>query len=296
MKRITALLLTFCLMACLFSACNNQTPTDQQEPSGDGSGSALSGAYLLSDLKNAPIGVVKGITDPTLVKEKLATEIVISFDSVDEAVKALKEKKVFAIALVKDKANTVLENNPDLSPLLQNLKDAAYVIPNAYSGEYTPDKDVLLRVDSTLSELRGNGGYDALVARYFTGDPDAVGKVIFNTADTGRVLTVGVSPDWKPFSYKNSAGDLVGFGVEIANAVAKKWKATIKFVEYPRDQLLKAASDEKVMLAIGPITETKDVPDTVAFSKPYYDETQMLILNDADAGKVPAKSDTTSKK
>ena len=57
-------------------------------------------------------------------------------------------------------------------------------------------------------------------------------------------------------------------------------------IKYDAEKLYQDSKDDKVMLAIGPFTEETDVPENFYFSKPYFDASQVIIMRDADVGKI----------
>lgn len=276
MKRILTLLLALCLSFGLLSGCSDPVPPAIQ--------AGLPGAYVAGHLSGMKVGYVGGLSDPELIKTESRGAKLKKFSSVEKAVAALKEGKLYAVVLPQMQADAVLSENADLAQLLGKIADLAYRIPNYYEGD-NADHDILMQVDATLSQLKGTGGYQTLLDRYINGDPDAVDAIELNVGDTDRVLTVGVYTDFKPFAYKSKSGNIVGFAVEFANEVAKKWHSDIELIEYTDSDALYADSKEgKVMLALGPYVEDPEVPDAFAFSSPYFDASQVILMKAADVG------------
>ena len=117
---------------------------------------------------------------------------------------------------------------------------------------------------------------------------DDVEEIELYTTTTDRTLTVGVYPDFKPYAYTSKSGNLVGFAIEFANAVAKSLDANIEFMVYDDTETLSQDSqDDKIMLAIGPFTKSEEVPEDFYFSKAYLDMSQVVIMRDDNVGKIP---------
>jgi len=278
MKRMLAFLLALCIFCSLLVSCSPSTPPAEQL--------GLPGAYVATHLKGMKVGYVEGLSDPDAITEKTRGAKMKKYDSIEDLVSALKKKKVYAIVLPQVQANTVLEENSEFAQLLETLSDAAYCIPNYYSGT-DADEDILMQVDATLSLLKGTDGYQILMDRYINGNPDDVTAVEFNKGDTGRTLTVGVYTDFKPFAYKSKTGNLVGFAVEFLNAVAETRRSDINFIEYTdSDALYTDSKNGKVDLAIGPFVKDPEAPDEFAFSAPYFDASQVALLLIEDTGFV----------
>jgi len=278
MKRILAFLLTLCILATLLVGCTDPIPPAEQL--------GLPGAYVTAHLKGMNVGYIDGMTDTEMLTEKTRGAKLKKYDSLEDLANALKKGKVYAIVLPQEYANKLLQENSDFAQLLENFTNEAYCMPNYYAGT-DADEDILMHVDATLSLLKGTDGYQILMDRYIFGNPDDVTAIELNKGDTDRTLTVGVYTDFKPFAYKSKTGNLVGFAVEFANAVATKRRSDIEFFAYDDPDALYADSKAgKFDLAIGPFTEDPEAPDEFSFSAPYFDASQVALLKVEDTGFV----------
>ena len=86
-------------------------------------------------------------------------------------------------------------------------------------------------------------------------------------------LIVGVREHWRPLSFRNEAGDLVGLEVDIARHLAHQMfgdpEAVVFHVVTNRDRL-PAVLEDRVDLAIAGMTQTPERERLVSFSLPYY--------------------------
>jgi len=99
-------------------------------------------------------------------------------------------------------------------------------------------------------------------------------------------LVVAVRDQWRPLSFRNQAGDLVGLEVDLARQLAQRIfddpDALVLEVVYNRDRL-PVVLEDRVDLAIAGITQTPERTRLVSFSLPYYlDGAGFLVREDRD--------------
>lgn len=104
-------------------------------------------------------------------------------------------------------------------------------------------------------------------------------------------LVVGVKTDAKPFGFYDKDGNLVGYDIDLAHAVAKALLGNenkIKFVPVtPSNRIIKL-DEKEVDILIATMSITDQRKQIVNFSTPYYVAGQALM--------VPKNSDVTSLK
>lgn len=280
MKRLLSLLFAASLTFGLLAGCAEQIPPAEKM--------GFPGAYLVKHLEGMKVGYVENLSDPELIKEASNGAKLKKYSSQEDMAKDLNDEKIYAAVLPQMQADAVLKENRNLSQLFESITDGKYCLTNNYTGPET-DYDIILQADATLSLLKGNGVYQQLLDRYIYGNPDEVDSVALVENNSDHTLTVGVYSDFKPFAYESSSGNLVGLAVELVNEIARNWEANLEFFVYDDpDQLYQDSKDDKIMLAIGPFVPKTDVPETFFFSKPYFDASQVVIMNDNDVGKIPS--------
>lgn len=99
------------------------------------------------------------------------------------------------------------------------------------------------------------------------------------------ILRVGYLPDSLPFTYFNSAGQLVGFNVEMAHTLARELGVWLEFVPIRRgltmaDQLRSGYCD----IIMADVAVTPERAQTMAFSVSYMDQTLAFIVKDYRRG------------
>lgn len=118
-------------------------------------------------------------------------------------------------------------------------------------------------------------------------------------------LTVCTHLSYKPFEFKDSSGDVVGFDMDLANAAAKQLGASkVQLVDIEFASITSGAvfAAKKCDIAMGAITITDKRKQTVSFSQPYFSATQALMakkssgitdLSGLKGKKLGVQTDTT---
>ena len=99
-------------------------------------------------------------------------------------------------------------------------------------------------------------------------------------------LVLGTDPQFAPFEFKNDAGEIVGFDVDIARAIAKDLGVPLKIESVGFDALMPASvTSGRVDLAMSGITITPERGKVVSFSNPYFRSAQVFITKNGNPGK-----------
>jgi len=107
-------------------------------------------------------------------------------------------------------------------------------------------------------------------------------------------LVIGLDDTFVPMGFKDESGKLVGFDVDLADAVAKKLNKTIKF--QPIDWSMKETelNNGNIDLIWNGYSITDERKEKVEFSKPYLNNTQVIVTL-ADSN-IKSKADLAGKK
>lgn len=98
----------------------------------------------------------------------------------------------------------------------------------------------------------------------------------------GRVLTVGSDTTYPPFETVNQAGEVVGFDVDVVNAVCERVNCVAQFQSTAWDGIFAAlANGEFDMIASG-ITITEERAKVVEFTDPYHEVNQAIAVRTGD--------------
>ena len=119
-------------------------------------------------------------------------------------------------------------------------------------------------------------------------------------------IVPGTAPGFQPFEYKNDENELVGFDVELTEAVIERTSYEKgDWVEIGFDQLETSLLNGDIDLIAAALSITEDRKENVDFSDPYYEVSQAVVvrengefqpeeLSDFEAGRrVGAQGGTT---
>lgn len=95
-----------------------------------------------------------------------------------------------------------------------------------------------------------------------------------------KVYTVGTDASYAPFELQNEKGEIVGFSVDLLNAVAEKGGFKVKFVNTPWEGIFNALTQGDRDLLISSITITPERQQTMDFSEPYFDAIQLIAVKE----------------
>ncbi|QEH45036.1 transporter substrate-binding domain-containing protein [Aggregatibacter actinomycetemcomitans] len=97
--------------------------------------------------------------------------------------------------------------------------------------------------------------------------------VVANAQD----LTFAMEPSYPPFEFTNEKGEIIGFDVDIANAICKEIQATCHFKGEAFDSLITNLRSKRFDAAISAMDITEARAKQVLFSDPYYDSTASYV-------------------
>jgi polar amino acid transport system substrate-binding protein len=115
---------------------------------------------------------------------------------------------------------------------------------------------------------------------------------LLNTIKARHVVRVGVRIDDPPHSFIDSQGNLVGFDVDIAKAVAKDLGVRLQLVHVDELSRISYLQNGKIDLAITSISKTRKRAAEVDFSQTYFWSDQTFLVR---KGKVASLKDLVGK-
>lgn len=93
------------------------------------------------------------------------------------------------------------------------------------------------------------------------------------------VLVLGTDPTFAPFEFKGADGQIQGFDIDIARAVAKDLGVRLEIRAVGFGSLMpQAVTSGRVDMAMSGITITDERAKVVSFSQPYYRSAQVFIV------------------
>ncbi len=219
----------------------------------------------IQQLAEKEFAVPSGTAADKLVLSKFPKARFKYFNSVVDAALAVKAGKADAVAYDEPILKNIAAKNSGLVVLPEMI-----TIDN-YGFAVQPGKVAIKKaIDSVVDELRKNGGYEAMLQRWFpkSGAPSVMPEMQL-TGDKG-VLRLGTAAVTEPFSFVDGSGKVVGFDIELARHVAQQLGMKLEVVNMDFGALIPALISGKVDVIAACITITDERAKKVLFSEPYY--------------------------
>ena len=91
-------------------------------------------------------------------------------------------------------------------------------------------------------------------------------------------LRVGLNPAYEPFESKTASGEIVGFDVDIANALCEQIKRRCVFVESEWDSIIPGLQAKKFDVIVSSMSITPERARVVDFTKRYYKTPSAIVV------------------
>ena len=111
-----------------------------------------------------------------------------------------------------------------------------------------------------------------------------------SVAARAQELTFAMEPSYPPFETTNEKGEIIGFDVDVANAICKEIQATCKFKGEAFDALIPNLKAKRFDASISAIDITDARAKQVLFSDAYYDSTASYVTLKGKATLESAKN------
>jgi len=95
-----------------------------------------------------------------------------------------------------------------------------------------------------------------------------------------KVYVVGTDAAYAPFESQNEKGDIVGFDIEVVQAIAAKAGFEVKFVNTPWEGIFNALGQGDRDMVVSAVTITEERKQTMDFSNPYFDAQQLIAVKE----------------
>ena len=118
-----------------------------------------------------------------------------------------------------------------------------------------------------------------------------------------KKIIIGTDAVYPPMEFIDDEGKIVGLGIDIGYAIAKKLGVEAEIRSIAWDQIFEAVDSGEVDIAISSVTITHERLTKYAFSNPYFASGQVIVVannssiskpSDLSGKKVTAYMDTTS--
>jgi len=226
------------------------------------------------DLSGRKVGAQLGTTG-AMEAEKIEGTELKTYDSIDLAFLDLTNGQIDAVIADYPTALGFIGQNPDkLTTVGEVFTDESYGIAVCKTNPELLDK-----INAGLQAVKDDGTTAKLEAKWLQGTGE--GEMIAVPAPVEGAPTVRVATDatFPPFETVDEATqDLTGFDVEMMNAIAAKAGINIEWVNIGFDPMLAGLAQCQYDVAIAAITITPERAEQMAFSEPYVEAGQIVVV------------------
>jgi polar amino acid transport system substrate-binding protein len=130
-----------------------------------------------------------------------------------------------------------------------------------------------------------NKGVDMrrVITLVFTALLSSVGFVMAQDLE-GRVLKIGSDTTYPPLETVDENGNIVGFDVDVMNAICEKINCTAEFVTTAWDGIFVALANGEFDMVVSGVSITEERDKIVDFSDPYLVVSQAILVRVEDEG------------
>lgn len=123
---------------------------------------------------------------------------------------------------------------------------------------------------------------DSVVFTEATPNPEPLeaGESLLQRIRRRQVIRVGYNEDKLPFAYTNIEGQLVGFDIDMAHALAKDLGVSIEFVRFDRDTLADQLAQDDFDVVMSGLVGTLERAEKMQHTEPYMHVTLGLVVPD----------------
>ncbi|MFB6177972.1 MAG: transporter substrate-binding domain-containing protein, partial [Halobaculum sp.] len=113
----------------------------------------------------------------------------------------------------------------------------------------------------------------------------------------GQEITPGTAPGFPPFEMKNDQGELIGFDIELLEAVVGQTDYTLAdWEEFEFSSLIPALQNDRIDVIAAAMTITDKRDQSIDFTNPYYSADQAILVADNSDFSPSSLSDLSGKK
>ncbi len=95
-----------------------------------------------------------------------------------------------------------------------------------------------------------------------------------------KVYVVGTDAAYAPFESQNEKGEIVGFDIEVVQAIAAKAGIQVKFVNTPWEGIFNTLQQGDRDMVVSAVTITAERKQTMDFTDPYFDAQQLIAVKE----------------
>ena len=139
---------------------------------------------------------------------------------------------------------------------------------------------LLESMNKFMAEIKDNGTFDAIVAKYFEGVGEKVGYTVTtgDITNTAEKFVVVTNCPFEPFEYMDVDGKIYGIDIEIAAAYAQHMGLELVIKNIGFNDIFVQVDAGYADIGMAGITASEDRAATYDFTVPYFEASQKLIV------------------
>jgi polar amino acid transport system substrate-binding protein len=231
----------------------------------------------LEDIKNISIGAMTGTTGEQIAITRFPEAKTKSFDDIMDAIAALKSNQIEAVITAFPTALNVTKHNQDLTILSE-----AVDFENTCIAVKKGNDEFLSTLNNIITELENDGTLADMKRRWLKNDLSPYDEPNILLPEKGKLLKIGTSATREPFCFVDGNQRVTGHDGEFARRVAAKLNRQMQFVDMKFSALIPALQSGKVDIIVAGMSSTEERAKSVDFSKPYFRNSQVLIVKKSD--------------
>lgn len=197
----------------------------------------------------------------------------------------MKMKKAIAITLATVAACATMgmvacgDNGKDKDPVVKTVEIKLTEEEYAFVTKKT-NTALIDDFNAFLTDMKEDGSFDAIVAKYFEGKGEKVGYTVTTTdvANTADNFVVATNCPFEPFEYIDDDGKIYGVDIEIAAAYAKAKDLDLVIKNINFDAIFDQVDAGYADIGMAGITASEDRKALYGFTQEYYEASQKLIV------------------
>jgi glutamine transport system substrate-binding protein len=168
-----------------------------------------------------------------------------------------------------------------------------YIVKLKKRGIYYMKKSLIFVLMAVmLMFLAACGGTEEETPAEETGEPSEETTDGDATIEKEKYMVV-TDNNYRPFEFLDEDGELIGFDIDLARAIAEEAGFEVEFEQMEFAGIVAAISSERYDMAIAGMTITEDRAESIDFSIPYYDAGLILAVS-ADNEEITSIEDITA--
>ncbi|MHB1323713.1 MAG: transporter substrate-binding domain-containing protein [Coriobacteriia bacterium] len=281
---LTVLALVFSMG--MLSGCATETTDEGATDDGAAEPAAITGVADLGE--GNKIGVQSGTTGEGWARENLEPQGVeiVAYDDILLAFSALQAGDVDGVINDLPISQDIVKDETRGLEIIEEIQTY-----ETYGFAFNKEDSVLRdAINWALAEVIAEGTYDEIYETWFGAAPMSYPEPESGVTErpagdlpltTPGIIVIGSDTAYPPFE-NVEGGEVVGFDVDLMNAIAEKLGVTIEFKSYKFDALITGvqAGTEFDMIASA-MTITDERKQSVDFSDPYINSNQSLAVKKA---------------